>query len=238
MWNPYSLGELLAFKGTDSYIACIDKGDVNCEAPQTQALAAQGVELLQVISRCRANYQQTQWDEGARFMGLFSAEEWVDGISVDGMQQSSANRKHRLRLVEISSHVLKTPDKQVVDCFAAALERGDRSPNCMREALHERARRQRGGAGGGSVVEDYFQYELAIGDQFADIDACRVYSGSHSQFSKTGASMPLFLWTSSSENQDSVATKHLLKVRCVLALTGASLALRARASGPLSYVCS
>jgi len=167
-----------------------------------------------VVSRCRANYQQQQWDEGARFLGLFSAEEWALGISVAKMDQSTANRRHRLRLVEVRSYIQPPPDALVVQCFVAAFERGDRSPNCMRDTLL-----RRNGAGDSSVVDDYFQYASAAGNRFADIDACRSFSGGDTPFgvgslafSKGGASMPLFIWTGSSGNKDHVATPHLVQV--------------------------
>ena len=216
VWNPFSFEQLLRYGGFDAYLDCIEHSNVNCEAPFSRELEDQGVELMQVISRCRANFQQQQWDEGARVLGLFSPEEWEQGLDHVEVDTSLANSKHRLRLVALRNVAwVPSSDHDVVRCFADAYAKGERSPNCMRAAIA-------GGSADGSPVDAYFEYEMASGWSFAHIDACRSFSGgpvSHgvgsNAFSAAGASMPLFLWTGSSHNKDPVATPHLLQVRFI-----------------------
>ena len=217
VWNPFSLGELLGIGGYDSYLYCVEDSNINCLAPFSLKLEEQGVELMQVISRCRANFQQKQWDEGVRVLGLFSPEEWEKGIERAEIDPSLANSKHRLRLVELKNTVYVAPhDHRTVLCFADAYAQGVRSPNCMRAAMMQ----DQAVSEGTSPVDAYFEYEMAGGTSFENIDACRSFSGgpvSHgvgsNAFSAAGASMPLFLWTGSSHNRDHVATPHLLQVR-------------------------
>ena len=227
VWNPYSLTHLLGVGGYDVYLHCIENQNANCRAPYLKDFEEQGVELMQVISRCRANFQQLQWDQGARVLGLFSVAEWEAGIHTVEIDPSLANVKLRLRLVELRTILDARQDPDVVQCFVDAYALGVRSPNCMRAAIG----RELGESTATSPVELYFEYEMARGVEFKDIDACRSFSGgpevhgvNSNAFSATGASMPLFLWTGSSHNKDHVATPHLLQVRALCALT---LALRA-----------
>ena len=44
--------------------------------PCDQRLQRQGVEVIQLINRCRGNYQQGCWDEASTLLSLFEAAEW------------------------------------------------------------------------------------------------------------------------------------------------------------------
>jgi len=48
----------------------------DCERrlPLFRHFDAQGVNRMQVITRCRHNYNSRQWDQGAMALGLFSRE--------------------------------------------------------------------------------------------------------------------------------------------------------------------
>jgi hypothetical protein len=101
VWNPFSLQELLALPGSrkenmknsivdrllasmpgstdyEMYIFCMREANSACEyfKPQHTRLSQQGIEVMQVISRCRENYKQARWDEAAVMYSLFSVDEW------------------------------------------------------------------------------------------------------------------------------------------------------------------
>lgn len=105
VWNPFSFQELLdqASNGNvDQYLECLENARGGCVPPQSSKLQAQGVELLQVIARCRANYQQSQWDEGARLLGVLTVDEWqtLGGAKLDHGRVS--HRQHRLKLQSLA----------------------------------------------------------------------------------------------------------------------------------------
>ena len=211
VWNKYSLAELLTLADYDKWLACLDAGGSagkSCESPTHPDFEAQGVEIMQVIGRCRANYQQSQWDEGAKYLGLFSPEEWAQRLPMTSIAKTSANQRFRLRLRDLRRYMQDPPDARVVQCFEGAIARGDHTPACMQSFFL--------GAGEmASGVDEHFEYEAARGAQFADIDACRSFSGSFGNadsgyFSVDGAVFPLFMWTGSSANKDPVASRHLV----------------------------
>ena len=83
VWNPYSLHELLQVQGLEAYIQCLSSAS-ECEPPRAWAdgtivLQAQGVEVLQVVTRCRSNFQQKKWDDGALLLGTFEQTAWKYG---------------------------------------------------------------------------------------------------------------------------------------------------------------
>jgi hypothetical protein len=100
VWNPFSLQELLALPGArkentknsivdhllatmpdstdyEKYIFCMREANSACEyfKPQDTRLSQQGIEVMQVVSRCRENYKQARWDEAAVMYSLFSVDE-------------------------------------------------------------------------------------------------------------------------------------------------------------------
>ena len=91
VWNPYSLQQLLALKddkgqGYAGFVLYLRERwqssssyyGSTCEEykPCDQRLQRQGVEVLQLINRCRGNYQQGCWDEASTLLSLFEAAEW------------------------------------------------------------------------------------------------------------------------------------------------------------------
>jgi hypothetical protein len=74
--NPYTFEELrakLAGGRMDTYLRCISRTsqlgnfDEDCNAlkPTDPFMTGQQTSLIAVFQRCKANYQQRQWDEGA-----------------------------------------------------------------------------------------------------------------------------------------------------------------------------
>ena len=74
VYNPYTYAELQALAaGTDAYLACMsDKayvsGETDCHAPAAGPLQSQGVSVLTVLTACKNNYLQSQWDRGAHIL--------------------------------------------------------------------------------------------------------------------------------------------------------------------------
>lgn len=86
IYNPYTFEQLrsmLSDGKMDSYLECISKKaqndkesvngftrsfDCNTIKPRDTLISPQGVSLISVFQRCKANYQQKQWDEGAFLM--------------------------------------------------------------------------------------------------------------------------------------------------------------------------
>jgi hypothetical protein len=98
VWNPFSLAQRLeapsdavAASAAESYMECLRNvpplgGASQCAGhrPRLSALEQQGVEVIQVVARCRANYQNARWDEASVLYALFPrsvwAELWRDGV--------------------------------------------------------------------------------------------------------------------------------------------------------------
>ena len=211
VWNPLSFDELLRLADFEAYLLCLD-GETGCHTPNVQLFAEQGVELLQVVNRCRSNYQLKQWDEGAIFLGLFTEAQWAARLSTTRVQDVDGNQfmaRETLRLLRIWRKSWTPPEPAVSRCYRAAIATGEKSPACMEAHL-------RGAARVFSGVEEYFQYAEATGDaagSFAGTDACRSFScdGALSErYSAVGSVIPLFLWSAASSNVDPIASLHLL----------------------------
>jgi membrane protein required for beta-lactamase induction len=80
VWNPFSLEEMLGFADYDSFIQCLQTANfANCPRPADPlgVFALQGVELMQVVTRCRGNYQARTWDAGVVLLAVLSLEDWA-----------------------------------------------------------------------------------------------------------------------------------------------------------------
>ena len=72
VYNPFTFAELQGMASTsDAYLACVSsrqytgKGSCDSFLPTTPALAAQGVSVLTVLTACKGNYLNMQWDKAA-----------------------------------------------------------------------------------------------------------------------------------------------------------------------------
>jgi len=210
VWNPLSFDELLRLADFGAYLACLDD-ETGCQTPNVQLFAEQGVELLQVVNRCRSNYQLKQWDEGAIFLGLFTEAQWAARLRTTRVEDVDGNQpmaRETLRVLRIWRASWTPPEPAISRCFRVAIATGEKSPACMQAHL-------RGAAKVLSGVEEYFQYAEAPGAAaFADINACRSFSGASAlseRYSAIGLVMPFFLWSAASSNVDPVASLHLLR---------------------------
>ena len=209
VWNPYSLEQLLSLKGKKGqgyadYVLCLrgrwDEGSEHhqstCEEykPRDKRLDRQGVEVLQIISRCRGNYQQSRWDEASALLALFEAGEWqnlrrlFDSASARLDDKYARLRKHVVQLLDNDAD-LRTENALVLpqttlECLQDALRAGMLQHDCHRQTTS-------------------FAYERAVPSEHAQFDACRVLSGT-----TAAANFPRFLWTGNSRNHVPLAKLH------------------------------
>ena len=209
VWNPYSLQQLLSFgpddhspsatsHGHGEYLTCLrerwNSGSTyyqsSCESlkPKNNILQKQGVEVMQVISRCRANYQQSRWDEAAVLYGLFTAEEWTDQENIRNSASAKQDdkfsmlRKQVVRLLENTGTQKLVLPLETWQCLHDALNAGAMRHNCHR-------------------MVSKFEYTRTKDNTPWDIDACKVSQ-------TTGLDFPRFLWSGSSSNHVPLAKLH------------------------------
>ena len=191
-------------QGYADYVLCLrgrwDEGSEHHEStcedykPRDKRLDRQGVEVLQVISRCRGNYQQSRWDEASALLALFEAGEWqnlrrlFDSPSSRLDDKYSRLRKQVVQLLDNdadlraeNSLVVQQP---VLECLQDALRAGMLQHDCHRETTS-------------------FAYERAVSSDSAGVDACRVLSGA-----TQALRFPRFLWTGNSRNHVPLAKLH------------------------------
>jgi hypothetical protein len=203
VWNPFSLQQLLELGSYDEYLRCLRlKWDESSEyyksscellKPKHKRLEQQGVDVMQVIGRCRTNYQQSRWDEAAVLYSLFTVEEWTN-LDAIGRSESAklddkyvSMRKHVVRLIEndrhhqISSSRLLLP-RESWQCLEDALHAGVLRHNCHRAVIK-------------------FEYVSRISTSYRDIDACKAYASDILHY-------PRFLWAGSSSNHGPLAKLH------------------------------
>ena len=199
---------LLQAAGTfDEYVLCLrgrwDSASKyfqeSCEGlrPAHVRLTQQGVEVMQVISRCRANYQQSRWDEASALYGLFTVAEWASlgqlGSSASARQDDkySQLRKQVVRLLENDRDVRAETGLALAqptwDCLRDALDAGVLQHNCHRSLTA-------------------FEYTKLAAEQVLPslTDACKVASVA----TDTGVPFPRFMWSGSSSNHAPLAKLH------------------------------
>jgi hypothetical protein len=207
VWNPFSLAELLAPAAPfDAFIQCM-KSAANCPRPVNQVLEAQGVELMQVVTQCRANYQARQWDAGAVLMGVLTREEWelLANLAPSDLQAlwaktDDAYTRVRRRWARLSEFMRGwAPPDALWTCLRSALEDRLWQHPCLEQHLRR--------AGHASAYE-YFVYERSTGARFADTDACESFTGSATPFAANGAAHAPSMWSSTSSNTLPVAEYH------------------------------
>ena len=206
VWNPYSLQQLLALKGEKGqgyadFVQCLrDRWQSSssyygstCEEykPRDQRLQRQGVEVLQLITRCRGNYQQGRWDEASTLLALFEAAEWQNlrqlrhSPSARKDDKYTRLRKHVVQLLDSDADMRSENalilQQSVLDCLQDALRAGVLQHTCFTSFTS-------------------FAYDRAPAHE---VDACRVPSGE-----QEASRFPLFLWTGNSRNHVPLAKLH------------------------------
>ena len=230
VWNPFSLAELLRSKSpdgdtVDDYLKCLrdvsaSKDSSFCAKlrPARDALEQQGVEVMQVVARCRANYQQARWDEASTLYALFPWEVWSevgrDG-SVPGEKLEEASwsddrwkavRRAMLLAMENAGAGDAEPrrlglllNSATWTCLDDALNGGALVHSCWRLASLTPTRE--------------FSYAKALSENYADIDSCMAFSGPEWKdgIKSTGAlaqGLPSTMWSGSSTTREPVARLH------------------------------
>lgn len=210
IWNPYSLNELLSVPGLEEYIACLGSA-ANCVRPDTsvyaQVLERQGVEILQVITRCRANFREKKWDDGILVVSQFSVTQWANahqfGLIVDSTQQNAFSSMG-LKIMKLGQSGIIGPLQLPVDlwtCLSNAATAVNWNHKCLELAIQIEE--------GQISREQYFMYTPATSDIFQHRDACKSYSGLVSGFSTSNSAAHAgIIWSPNSRNSLPVASYH------------------------------
>ena len=234
VWNPYSLDELLNYRENDKrstgrFANCMggDVEEATAEAapgdsgtyvrankchkykPRPPEFQEQGIDIMQIITRCRANYQQAKWDEAAALYSLFSISDLqtMQLYNSANMQENDRFRDVRNRMVDLAvryaSNARVVMTSQTWLCLYDAIRH---DLGMARHACHRHESLYKGA--------NAFQYEVATvlntpADEFRATDACKVFSGEATASDSDGSiSIPPFLWTGSSSNYAAVAKMH------------------------------
>ena len=221
VWNPYSFKELMQRNDGENYFKCIASYGTQCARvkPVDTTFETQGVDVLQVIGRCRTNYQQKKWDEGTFLLGLLEYEEWQPAnVKEAAVRQlytasSGAFENHRRRLAQLGSLMngFEGLDLATWLCLRAAMDTNDWQNNCADLAF----------TNGVFATADspltYFEYEVLQEQDgtlkreagtFVNLDACETYSGNMKSRNAKGVSYPKMAWDGNSQNAVPVATLH------------------------------
>jgi hypothetical protein len=197
IWNPFSLDELLATAGLAEFIACLaDPASGRCEAPVRPEFQQQGAELMQVVSRCRSNYQRSRWDDAAVLYALFEPADWSAGQLSSAISDNEyAHLRLRILALARTFNARVPLSAGTWNCLLAALKASDTMHRCHEQAIGHR--------------EQYFAYERAATDAFTETDACRVFTGFAGTSSTVkGASYAPYVWSADSRNKVPVALLH------------------------------
>ena len=211
VWNKYSLRELLTDE-VQEYVECLASAQkpTQCDPPRSTAALGfkqQGVEILQVITKCRTNYLQKQWDDGVMVLALYDQNVWLNPRLMLNTNSDSSNdkfSKQRLRLKTllpfIESFDIPQETWQCLHDAATVLNWGHL---CGRKYLRNQQ----------NVLsyEHYYAYDTidAADVNFKNTDACRVFSGLAQPVSKANnLAFSPFVWSSQSENKEPVGIMH------------------------------
>ena len=211
--NPYTYAQITHMSSSqDTYLECVSAG--NTDAPCNKGppndyaygghLAIQGISLMTVATRCKSNYANSQWDDGAA--ALFS----------DPLPKSLAGTNTR-KTHELRESFIQNVDPTVVACLVLSLQEGGSNDACLQDFLTQRNQRR----------QLFFQYipidSHITGTQF--IAACEVFTGPATstsmsadaklpfkqcldEYPDVGCTTPGMVWAGRSANRVSVATTH------------------------------
>ena len=208
--NPYTYQELITeMAGQDDFLTCISQSNEHCEerrpGKNLHHLFTQGVSPFTVLTRCKSNYANSQWDEGAA--ALF-AETIPTNIAVNVDLLENMRGKAFGSGTSLSS--------SLISCMALALYDEQSNDICLQDFLTRRDIRR----------QVYFQYrDTASGETGSEnIAACQVFTGPAKNSNEnmaakfkacTGTSsemcdMPPIVWAGRSENRVPVASQHAM----------------------------
>ena len=205
VWNPFTLEELLS-NNYDAYINCLSLNE-NCVSPvnvHTRFFEARGVDVLQVITRCRANYMQKQWDAGSLLLGLFNYDDWQS-------RQLTLHDYNDLPLQNLRRQIFVLYEQQFSNlnlnidtwlCLHNAVKYLNWNHGCAREMFVRNLDI--------ASLDAYFVYSPQIGSSanFAQRDACKALSGQIQPFANNNAAVSPLLWNPSASYKVPVTILH------------------------------
>ena len=196
------------------YTDCINE-HVDCEhlKPRDDVFDAQGVEVMQVVTRCRNNYQHKKWDEAAVLLGLLDYEAWtqdtparVQSLSlVTDEDYLTVYRRHMSKLAQFIEPFVDL-DASTWICLQTALDSKKWKHNCAELAYSN------GVFPAASDALTYFEYDVSSDAYtFVDMDACQSFSGKVTENHETSLKFPKMVWDGDSANAVPVAEMHMMK---------------------------
>jgi len=214
VFNPFSYAALTARlePGLKEYLGCISgDGGQSCESirPRIPELEEQGVSSLAVLTRCKANYAASQWDEGSAVLFLPAAS-WDKLVSRLPVGLLSEQDRARIPLT--------LPDG-LQSCMVGTFESGQSPDSCLVDIFLLYSRKQK--------REDFFSYVVSNGDDSRMPDACEVFTGPIKNLGQgnagnfdscttndlaTQCNIPPFVWSGRSTGKVPVASYHSWEV--------------------------
>ena len=197
------------------YTACVDeKVDCNALKPTTAVFEAQGVEIVQVITRCRNNYQQKRWDQAAPLLGMLDVDTWatdpasaVKAMAFDAQSGSFSRERKRLAMLGDFVRPFAALDEGTWSCLNASLANAQFSNNCAELGLANNIFPD------ATSLLTYFEYEIRdAASTFENMDACESFSGRVSDRSRDNIVYPKLVWDGDSQNAVPVAELHFTKM--------------------------
>lgn len=219
IFNPFSYKYIQDnLIGLDRYLECtstIGMGDEDntlgetCESirPSIQELEDQGVSSIAVLTRCKANYAASQWDEGVSV--LFQPEDVFERLTVG--KASNAGVSSQRYLANTASKLTA----ELKSCLLSTAANGQPPDACLTDVFLKDKKK-----------EDYFVYETVTSENGESmlVDACQVYTGpaAAENVSKefgycldndleTQCNIPSFIWSGRSSGRTPVANYHSWK---------------------------
>lgn len=216
--NPFTLDEILAQASKqndnyDDYLQCLSTSSLvegACSPPDTLAhryFANFGVDVLQVIARCRGNYNAKIWDPGAIAIGLFPYSDWQSGTLTLHPSMGASFQKMRRQMYVMAQQAYVSifdlaPDRDTWLCLHTAGLYVNWNHNCHTEAIQR--------IPGIATLESFFKYEPVSEPSFSNSDACEVFSGNMPRSNaQNGATFSNILWSPGSPNNVGVADLHV-----------------------------
>jgi hypothetical protein len=199
----------------DAYTQCVnEKVDCNALKPTDDVFEAQGVEIMQVITRCRNNYQQKRWDQAAPLLGMLGVDVWtadpaseVKKMAFDSESDSLSRERKTLSMLSQFIRPFTALDEGTWSCLNSSLETAQWSNNCAELGLANNIFPD------ASSLLTYFEYEIKdIASTFENMDACESFSGRVSDRSEDNIVYPKIVWDGDSLNSVPVAELHYTKM--------------------------
>ena len=199
----------------EAYTACVnEKVDCNTLKPTDAVFDAQGVEVMQVVTRCRNNYQQKRWDQAAPLLGMLDVAAWTTDPASEAKKmafesQSDSESRDRKRMSGLAQFMrpFSTLDEGTWSCLNSSLANAQWSHNCAELGLANHIFPD------ADSLLTYFEYEVnAVASTFENMDACESFSGRISDRNEDNVLYPKMVWDGDSANAVAVAELHYTKM--------------------------